>query len=215
MTAAPTRLVLVRHGQTGFNASGRFQGQLDVALNAHGLAQAYELAPTLAALRPAHVAASDLGRAQQTAAVVASACGLTVETDAALREIDVGSWSGRTPAEVQPEAPWFDEFLRTGRDFRRSETGETASEAGERVRGALLRLAEAHPGQTTIVVGHGLALRVGLAFLLGLDFAGSGALSGLWNCSWSVLERRDRWRLQSYNNVVPGHSGALASPSSR
>lgn len=207
--------MLVRHGQTEGNASGRFQGQLDIPLNDLGHAQARALAPVVAALRPARVVASDLTRAQETAAALASLCGLPVETDAALREIHVGTWQWKTPEEVLPEAPWFDEYLRAGRDFRRSESGETASEAGERVRGALLRLGDERPGETTVVVGHGLALRVGLSYLLGLDFAGSGALSGLWNCSWTVLERRERWRLQSYNNVVPGHSGALASPSSR
>lgn len=210
-----TRLVLVRHGQTEFNASGRFQGQLDVPLNDHGLAQAHTLAPSIAALHPARVVSSDLGRALRTADVLASACQLEVAVDAALREIDVGTWSGRTPEDVMGEAPWFEEYLREGRDFRRSDTGETASEAGERIRGVLARLGDEHPGETTLVVGHGLALRVGLAFLLGFDITQANGLSGLWNCSWTVLERRGRWRLVSYNNVVPGHSGPLASPSSR
>ena len=212
---ARTRLVLVRHGQTDGNASGRFQGQMDVPLNEHGRAQAAVLAPYVAALAPRGVVASDLSRAQETAAIVAASCHLPVETDAALREIHVGGWQWRTPEDVVAEAPWFEEFLRAGRDFRRSDTGETASEAGERVRGALERVGHEHPVQTTVVVGHGLALRVGLAFLLGLDFAGSNNLSGLWNCSWTVLEHRDRWRLLSYNNVAPGYTGALASPSSR
>lgn len=206
---------MVRHGQTEGNATGRFQGQMDVPLNEHGHAQARALAPLVAAFHPIRLVASDLTRARQTADALASGCGLSVDTDAGLREIHVGSWEWRTPEEVAPEAPWFDEYLRAGCDFRRSETGETASEAGERVRAVLQRLADEHPGETVVVVGHGLALRVGLAFLLGLDFAASASLAGLWNCSWTSLERRDRWRLQSYNNVVPGHSGALASPSSR
>lgn len=210
-----TRLVLVRHGQTEGNASGRFQGQLDVPLNEQGREQARRLAPVIAGLAPDRVVASDLSRANETAETLASACGVAVETDAGLREIDVGTWQWRTPDEVMAEAPWFESTLMAGLDFRRSDTGETASEAGERVRGVLARLAEEHPGETTVVVGHGLALRVGLTFALGLDFAASGAFSGLWNCSWSVLEVRERWRLLSYNNVVPGHSGALASPSSR
>lgn len=207
-----TRLVLVRHGQTDGNAGGRFQGQLDVPLNEHGHAQARAVAPLVARLHPARIVSSDLTRARETAAALASACGLEVETDAGLREIHVGSWQWRTTDEVRPEAPWFDEALRAGRDFRRSETGETASEAGGRVRVVLDRIAREHPGETSVVVGHGLALRVGLAFLLGLDHGGSNGLSGLWNCSWTVVEQRERWRLVSYNNVVVGHSGALASP---
>lgn len=210
-----TRLVLVRHGQTDGNASGRFQGQLDVPLNEHGRAQALALAPAIAAVHPQRIVSSDLSRARETAETLASACGLDVSLEPGLREIDVGSWQWRTPADVAPEAPWFEEYLIAGRDFRRSETGETASEAGNRVKAVLQRLADAHPGEITVVVGHGLALRVGLAFLLGLDYAGSNGFAGLWNCSWTTLERRDRWRLVAYNQVVPGHSGALASPSSR
>ncbi len=211
---SPARLVLVRHGQTEGNASGRFQGQLDVPLNDHGRAQARAVAPVLAGVGAARVVSSDLSRALETAQTIAAASGLPVETDVGLREIHVGSWQWRTPDDIRAEAPSYAEDLLAGRDFRRSATGETATEAGERVRGVLERLAREHPGETSLVVGHGLALRVGLAFTLGFDFAGSFALSGLWNCSWTVLEVRDRWRLVSYNNVVPGHSGALASPSS-
>ena len=79
----------------------------------------------------------------------------------------------------------------------------------------LRELADAHGGDTTIVVGHGLALRVGLALFLGLGVEGSFALSGLWNCSWTILEHNQRWRLQSYNNVVVGHGGQPPSASSR
>ncbi len=207
-----TRLVLVRHGQTDWNASGRFQGQADVPLNTHGVAQAQELAPFVAALSPDRIVSSDLVRARVTAEVIGEASEVGIMVDEGLREIHVGSWQGRTPADVQDESPWFTEALRAGRDFRRSDTGETATEAGERVRVVLAALGEAYPGETTVVVGHGLALRVGLAFLLGLDFHQSFGLAGLWNCSWSVLEHRSGWALQSYNNVVPGHSGPLKSP---
>lgn len=207
-----TRLVLVRHGQTDWNAGGRFQGQADVPLNAHGIAQALTLADPIAEMAPDRIVSSDLSRALTTADTLAAACGLNVEVDARLREIHVGSWQGRTPEDVSVECPWFPDALRAGRDFRRSDTGETASEAGERVHQALLAAAERHPGETLVVVGHGLALRIGLTFLLGLDFAHSFLLTGLWNCSWSVVEHRGYWRLTSYNNVVPGHSGALKSP---
>lgn len=207
-----TRLVLVRHGQTDWNAGGRFQGQADIPLNSHGIAQALTLADAIADLGPDRIVSSDLSRALTTADTLAAACRLDVEVDERLREIHVGSWQGRTPEDVTLECPWFPDALREGRDFRRSETGETAAEAGERVHEALLAAAARHPGETIVVVGHGLALRIGLTFLLGLDFAHSFLFTGLWNCSWSNLEHRGYWRLTSYNNVVPGHSGALKSP---
>ncbi|WP_282006330.1 histidine phosphatase family protein [Propioniciclava sinopodophylli] len=216
MDATPrTKLVLVRHGQTDSNAAGRFQGQQDVPLNRIGRSQADALAERLVRLKAARIVTSDLLRARATADAIATASGVGVSVDERLREIDVGSWQGRTSVEVAAENPWFEEELHSGRDFRRSETGETAAEAGERVAAVLHELAEAHPRETTFVVGHGLALRVGLCLFLGLGLDASFAISGLWNCSWTILDHNERWRLQSYNNVVVGHSGPLASPSSR
>ncbi|WP_232547612.1 histidine phosphatase family protein [Propioniciclava soli] len=202
MDAAPTRLVLVRHGQTDSNAAGRFQGHQDIPLNRVGRSQAEAMASRVAALRPARIVASDLGRAQQTARAVAAASGVEVTTDPRLREIDVGTWSGRTIAEIAAAHPWFHDKLAAGEDFRRSDDGETATEAGERVAGVLAELAHAHPGETTVVVGHGLSLRVGLALATGLGFAGSFALAGLWNCSWTIVEPGDRWRIVTYNAVA-------------
>ena len=216
MDATPrTKLVLVRHGQTDSNAAGRFQGQQDVPLNRIGRSQADALAERLVRLKAARIVTSDLLRARATADAIATASGVGVSVDERLREIDVGSWQGRTSVEVAAENSWFEEALHSGRDFRRSETGETAAEAGERVAAVLHELAEAHPRETTFVVGHGLALRVGMCLFLGLGLDASIAISGLWNCSWTILDHNERWRLQSYNNVVVGHSGPLASPSSR
>ena len=216
MDASPrTKLVLVRHGQTDSNAAGRFQGQQDVPLNRIGRSQADAVAERLVRMKASRVVTSDLLRASATAETIAAASGLPVAVDARLREIDVGSWQGRTSAEVAAENPWFEDALHAGRDFRRSETGETAEEAGERVASVLGGLADAHAGETTIVVGHGLALRVGLSLFLGLGMEASFALSGLWNCSWTILEHNQRWRLLSYNNVVVGHGGQPASASSR
>lgn len=200
--APRTRLVLVRHGQTDANASGRFQGHQDVPLNRIGRKQADAVAGRIAALQPARLLCSDLARAQATAAAIGAASGLSAETDARLREIDVGAWQGLSVAEVGAQNPWFAEKLAAGEDFRRSETGETATEAGERIAAVLAELVERHPGETIVVVGHGLALRVGTALTLGLGFAGSCALAGLWNCSWTILEHAARWRLLTYNAVA-------------
>lgn len=202
MDAPRTRLVLVRHGQTDSNASGRFQGHQDIPLNRVGRKQADAVGDRVAAMRPARVVASDLGRAQETAQAIATASGLVVETEPRLREINVGSWSGQTITAIAEANPWFHDALAAGEDFRRSDTGETALEAGERVAGVLAELAQRHPGETTVVVGHGLSLRVGLALAAGLGFSGSFALAGLWNCSWTILEPADRWRIVTYNAVV-------------
>lgn len=198
-----TRFLLVRHGETDWNATGRIQGQRDVPLNDAGRAQAAALARLLVEFAPDGIVSSDLGRAVATAQVIASATGAPLATDPRLREIDNGTWEGLTAAEVTAEAPWFPEAVRAGADFRRSATGETAEEAGGRVAGLLRDLAEIRQGQTTVVVGHGMALRVGLCLSLGFGMDAAGAFSGLGNCSWSVLEVTGSWRLASYNNVAP------------
>lgn len=202
MTTPATRLILVRHGQTDSNADGRFQGHLDVPLNRVGRAQARAMAERVARFDPARIVSSDLERAVTTAQPIADLVGIKVEQEERLREINVGSWQGLTSADIGAANPWFFAALANGEDFRRSDSGETATQAGERVASVLTDLADTYPGETSVVVGHGLALRVGMALWLGVGFDASFMMSGLWNASWSVVTQDDRRRLQSYNVVA-------------
>ncbi len=198
-----TRLILIRHGRTAWNHSGRFQGQSDIPLDEVGRAQAFAMAPFVAGLAPEAIVSSDLARAQETAEILGGECALSVHLDPRLKEINVGTWAGKTIEDAAAEFPGFHDLLARGEDFRRSPTGETASEAGARVAAALARIAEWNAGGTTAVVGHGLALRMAVLRLVGWDMPTGLGLSGLWNCSWSVIELRERWRILSYNNVAP------------
>ncbi len=202
MTAA--RVVVWRHGETAWNAEGRYQGQADVALNAKGLEQARAAAERIATLRPDRIVSSDLSRASTTAYELARRTGLPVELEPRLQEINVGDWVGMTNAEVFAAHPDFAEALMAGRDARRSATGETGAQAGARVAEAMLDIAEGSPdGSTVVVASHGFALRVATVFLLGLDYAHNLTLGGLWNASWSILQPGgESWRLLSYNNVA-------------
>ena len=85
MTRART-LVLLRHGRTAWNHSGRLQGQRDVGLDDVGHDQARRTAPAIAALAPTLIWSSDLERTRQTVAPIAEACGVTTVFDARLRE---------------------------------------------------------------------------------------------------------------------------------
>lgn len=196
--------MLWRHGETDWNATGRYQGQADVQLNERGLQQARAAAPVIAALQPARIVSSDLGRARRTAAELAGLTGITVELDPRLQEINVGDWVGLTNEQVFAAHPDFAEALLGGRDARRSPSGQTGAEAGARVAEALLDIAESTPdGQTVVCVGHGFAMRVATVFLLGLDYAHNLTLGGLWNASWTMLQPAgETWRLLSYNNVA-------------
>lgn len=151
-----TRVLLARHGETDWNAVGRWQGHADPPLNASGRAQALELAERLSGAGIEVIVSSDLCRATETAAIVAERLGLPIVEDAGLREIDVGSWSGLTRAEVAERFP--DGFARwqageIGHD------GETREALGERVGRVLLRLGGEHAGRSVLAVTPGGAIR--------------------------------------------------------
>jgi broad specificity phosphatase PhoE len=200
------RLVLWRHGQTDWNVATRFQGQADIPLNETGLAQASAAAPVLAALRPGQLWASDLGRTRQTAAALTEVTGLEARLDPRLREIHVGSWEGLHGAELEASEPAAYAALRRGEDVRRSATGETVSEVGERVAGALTEIGEAADDGTTVVVTtHGLAGRAGMCRLLELPFEHWRTFGSLDNCAWAILQRHrggGYWRVAAYDVSV-------------
>ena len=151
-----TTLLLVRHGETDWNAVGRLQGHTDRPLSDFGRRQAQQLAEGLDDEELEAIYSSDLVRASQTAHVVADRLGLAVVEDAGLREIDVGSWSGLTRAEVEQRFP--EGYARwLGGDI--GHDGETREELTERVVGAVERIAAAHPGDTILAVTHGGAIR--------------------------------------------------------
>jgi probable phosphoglycerate mutase len=153
---ARTRILLARHGETEWNRVGRWQGQADEPLNETGRRQAAELAERLAGDGITAIYTSDLARARETADAVARRLGLEVVEDAGLREIDVGSWSGLTRAEVEQRFPeGFARWLRgeIGHD------GETREQLTDRVVAAVERIAAEHPSETILVVTHGGAIR--------------------------------------------------------
>jgi broad specificity phosphatase PhoE len=201
------RVVVWRHGQTAWNAERRFQGQLDVDLDDVGRAQAELAARRLAALAPAAIVSSDLVRARSTAEELARVTGLAVATDKRLREIDVGSWSGKTFAEVAAVHPEEAAEWRDGGEGRRG-GGESLVEVGERayaaVTDALLSIAD---GQTLVVATHGAAGRALIASLVGLPTTSWRALGSLSNCAWSIVgESGTGWRLFEHN------AGTLPEP---
>ncbi len=165
----PTTILLARHGETDWNAVGRWQGHTDRALTERGRRQAVELAERLANDAIDAVYSSDLLRAVETAEPVAKRLGLPLQTLPELREVDVGTWAGLTRDEVAERFP--DGFRRWSEWQTGWEDGETYDEMGERVVGAILRLAGEHPGERILVVSHGGAIRALHAAAAGIDIA--------------------------------------------
>jgi broad specificity phosphatase PhoE len=166
---APTTILLARHGETDWNAVGRWQGHTDRPLTERGRHQAAELAERLANAEIDAVYSSDLLRAVETAEPVAKRLGLPLQTLRELREVDVGTWAGLTRDEVVERFP--DGFRRWSEWQTGWEDGETYDEMGERVVGAILRVAGEHDGGRILVVSHGGAIRALHAAAAGIDLA--------------------------------------------
>ena len=196
------RLILLRHGQTAWNDSGRAQGHADVPLDDIGRAQAADAAPYFAALGVADIWTSDLARARETADIVARACGLSAKPDGRLREYDVGERQGLTVAETGERFPHLGTDWELGNPPAGVPGAESYADVAARIvpacREALDSLAS---GETGVVVTHGACLKVAVAGLLGWPAEVAPSLRGLPNCSYALLEERvsdGRLRLAGY-----------------
>jgi probable phosphoglycerate mutase len=168
MTTEATRLILVRHGETVWNLERRMQGHLDSELTASGRAQAAALAMRLKRYAPRAVYSSDLGRALETAQVIAAACCLSVDTDVRLRERALGVLEGLTQPEAEALVPqaWRG-FTRGGPDFV-IPNGESARQRFDRNLAALGEIAARHPGACVVVVAHGGTLNTAFRACTGM-----------------------------------------------
>ncbi len=200
--SAGRRLILVRHGQTAWNAAGRAQGHTDISLDDTGRQQAEEMAAVVADLHPALLVSSDLARARETAAFLEKATGLTAEEDARLREYDVGMRTGLTREEFAERLGEDASLAFDAHAHVEAPGAETIDEVAERIvpatREAVERLA---PGETGVLVMHGAALRIALAGLLGWPLETADTLEAMANCGWAVVVEHGsgRLRLSSYN----------------
>jgi len=165
------RILLVRHGQSEWNASGRWQGQADPPLSELGEEQAVAAAKAVGIVDAIY--ASDLVRAHHTAELVAGQRGADVVVAPNLRERSAGEWEGRTRAEIEEGWPGY---LESG---RRPAGYEPDDSVLERVLTALEAIAAAHDGDV-LVVTHGGVVRV-VERHLGGDADGLiPNLGGLW-----------------------------------
>jgi len=150
-----TELILIRHGETDWNVQGRFQGQIDVPLNALGVRQAERMAERLASERVDVFYCSDLLRTRQTAAPAARRLALAAAPDAGLREQHFGVFEGLSFDEAQARHPQLlAGWMRHEPDYALPE-GESVRAFHARVVGAVQALAARHAGQTLAVVTHG------------------------------------------------------------
>jgi len=160
MSAKTTTIVLVRHGETAWNAEGRVQGQTDVPLNEVGRAQAEALVPVLGAERFDAIYSSDLVRVRETAEPTARVLGHDVALDAGLRERHYGMFETLTYVECGARFPAeFERFRAKELDFAFG-SGESLKDFHARAMACLHSIAERHPGAGVLVFTHGGVLEM-------------------------------------------------------
>jgi probable phosphoglycerate mutase len=155
-----TRLCLIRHGETAWNAEGRVQGQLDIPLSAVGQAQARAVSIALQNEKFTRVYSSDLARVAETARPTADRLGLSIELEVRLRERHYGVFQGITYAECRAKLPEdYTRFRNKDLDYDFG-SGESLRAFNERSLAAVRDIAARHPGEQVLVFTHGGVLEM-------------------------------------------------------
>ncbi|MCQ9353243.1 histidine phosphatase family protein [Corynebacterium sp. 153RC1] len=186
------RLILLRHGQTEYNATGRMQGHLDTHLSDVGIQQAKAVAKVLADFGVGRIVSSDLTRAKDTAEVIAEQLALPITTDARLRETNLGDWQGKSHGEVDVAHPGARAVWRHDASWAPPQ-GESRLDVARRARAVIdeqMRSYESWDDETLLIVAHGGTISALTSNLLGLDVSQYPLLSGLGNTCWSQLTGR-------------------------
>ena len=165
-----TRLLLVRHGRSAWNAQGRIQGQIDIELDEEGWQQANQVAARIKPLDIAAIYSSPLQRAHATAEAIGAQVNLPVTCDERLMEYQFGVVSGLTWAELVVQHPelakhWADDAWTVP-----IEGSEGRVNFAARVKAVMDDIITRYPDQQVAVVAHGGTFNVYLAKMLGLDF---------------------------------------------
>jgi 2,3-bisphosphoglycerate-dependent phosphoglycerate mutase len=195
------RLLLCRHGQTGFNASLRFQGQMDEPLSELGRGQSALLAERLADEAIDVAYASDLCRAHETAVLALGGRAVPLHTDQRLREVAFGRWEGLTFVEIKEKYP---EDV-AGRDRDRLNFampgGESLTQFAGRIEGFLRDMLPKHDGQTILLVAHGGTLNAAISSLLDIPLTSWWRLRNNNANVSTVLFTPDGPRLAGFNDT--------------
>ena len=174
-----TEIIIIRHGETEWNKTGRFQGHSDVPLSAEGRAQAEALGRNLAVDHVDAIYASDLTRAMETAAPLAARFGLPVISDPQLRELNFGAWEGRNFNDVNAENPNAMKNFYTDPEQADIPESEPFPEFQRRIAGRVREIVAQERGKRIVIVSHGASIRILLADLLSMPIRSIWHLSQL------------------------------------
>lgn len=201
--AGNTTLILLRHGETEWNLTGRWQGQdANTPLTERGREQARVVARRLSAYPIEAIYSSDLSRAFETAQIVGGMLGLDPAPEPGLRESNIGAWTGLTWDDITERFPEQVAAMFAGEDVRRG-GGETYGELHDRLQAAVDSIITRHPGQTVLVVTHGAALRSLVAHVLGASLTQLHRIAIGGNTALSIVQvDHGALRLVTYNDTA-------------
>jgi broad specificity phosphatase PhoE len=200
----PPRILLVRHGQSTYNAEWRVQGQQDAPLSDLGRQQAERIADRLASYPIERVISSDLSRAHDTAtAIVSRHPGLAIEATPLVREMRMGKFEGHLFSKI--EETWPDEYVqwREGHLHYTAEGAESLDEQWARMAAALEFVHDRSRGleRDLLVVFHGGVMRTLLAIVLGMSKEQQYRFH-FDNTALTIIENTPRgWSLRLYNDT--------------
>jgi len=187
-------LVLIRHGQTDWNATGRWQGQADPPLNDAGRAQARQTALELKSHKMGALVSSDLLRARETAKIIGDALDLQVCLEPRLREMNLGDWQGLYSDEIRARWPeqmkqWLEAPLAA-----RPPNGESIQQLAARVLAAVNDIAARYPDRPVAVVAHELPIAIILCRVKGIPLKDLRAHIPP-NAVWQLVEWQERLQM--------------------
>ncbi len=197
------RLILIRHGETDWNSTLRYQGHVAVPLNERGRMQARKASERLKRYDATALYTSDILRASETADIIGEAVKLKPQPMPDLREIDVGQWEGLTPEELYRRFP--EHMQEYERDPARTVRigGESYAQLQQRALQALNDIHAAHHAdETVLAVSHGGTIRALLCHVIDLDLRNFGRM---WLDNGSFTELRygsNGWRLTRLNDAA-------------
>ena len=206
------QVYLVRHGETQWNAERRIQGQSDSSLTAKGELQAVQVGERVRSYGITHVIASDLGRTQRTAEIIADACGCGVTLDARLRELDMGILEQRHLDSLSAQEEEWRRLVVNGTPNGRIPEGESMQELSERMRAGLTACLNLPAGSRPLLVSHGIALGCLVSTILGLPAHAERRLR-LRNCSISRVDYQESlWLAPGWVVETAGDISHLDTP---
>lgn len=196
-----SRLILIRHGETEWNREGRMQGHLDSPLTVLGRSQALAAGLYLKRLNCDGLIHSDLGRARETARLIATTSGLKGRADPRLRERCLGIMEGLTKAQFRESHPqWFHTYEARDADFV-IPGGESLQQVFDRTRQCLQSLASAFDGATLAVVTHGGILDAAYRMATGCALEAPRRFPIL-NASLNRISYHGEWRLDDWADIT-------------